>query len=65
MPPRPRSTHAIEVSLDGDGKHDHILGGLADLARHFNTSPLFSTVDEFDDWMLMDSPLLLNPNMGS
>lgn len=57
--------HAIEVSLDGDGNHDDILGGLADLARHFNTSPLFSTVDEFDDWMLTDSPLLLNPNMGS
>lgn len=28
------------------------------------TAP-FSTLDEFDDWMLTGSSLLLNPNLGS
>lgn len=55
---------AVEASLDGtDG--DDALRPLADLSRVFGGSPLFRTQAEFDDWMLDDGPLFLNPNMGS
>jgi len=56
---------AIETSLDGDGDHDDVIGGLAAITRQFGGSPCFTTVGEFNDWMLSDTPLLLNPNPGS
>ena len=55
---------AIEASLDS-ADSDDVLRPLAELSRVFGGSPLFTTQAEFDDWMLAEGPLFLNPNMGS